>query len=141
VRFLLDTNVISEFRKLDPNPGVYTWLDQTDERQMAISVISLGEIQNGIARLASGKRKAALQDWLASDLIQRFNGRILPVTLEDMLLWGVMTGEALTSGEALPTTDAVLAAVARNRGLTIVTRNERDFRRMGVGLLNPWIEA
>jgi predicted nucleic acid-binding protein len=140
VRFLLDTNVISEFTKRDPNGGVYAWLDQNDERQMAVSVVSLGEIQSGIARLPNGKRKATLQDWLDNDLIPRFDGRILPLTAPDMLLWGTMTGEAVSAGTPLPTADAMLAAVARNRGLIVITRNEHDFSRMGVGLLNPWTQ-
>jgi predicted nucleic acid-binding protein len=84
VRYLLDTNVISEFTKRDPNPGVYAWLDQNDERQMAVSVISLGEIQKGIARLPGGQRKAALQDWLDKNLIPRFEERILPLTAPDV---------------------------------------------------------
>jgi predicted nucleic acid-binding protein len=140
VRFLLDTNVISEFTKRDPNPGVYAWLDQNDERQTAVSVISLGEIQNGIARLPNGKRKAALQDWLDNNLIPRFDGRILPLTIPDMLLWGTMTGEAVSAGAPLPTADAVLTAVARNRDLIVITRSEGDFGRKGVGLLNPWTQ-
>jgi toxin FitB len=140
VRFLLDTNVISKFSTRDPNLGVYASLDQNDERQTAVSVISLGEIQNGIARLPNGKRKAALQDWLDNNLIPRFHGRILPLTIPDMLLWGTMTGEAVSAGAPLPTADAVLTAVARNRDLIVITRSEGDFGRKGVGLLNPWTQ-
>jgi len=139
VRFLLDTNVLSEFTKSKQNPSVYAWLDRIDEHQLAVSVISLGEVQNGISRLPEGKRKAALQDWLSNGLIPRFDNRILPVNLEDMLLWGRLTGKATSSGETLPTADSMLAAVARNNGLTVVTRNEKDFNRMGVSVLNPWI--
>jgi predicted nucleic acid-binding protein len=138
VKFLLDTNVVSEFIKPKRNPGVYAWLDKTDELQLAVSVISLGEVQNGISRLSEGKRKVALQDWLDNELIPRFDNRILSVTLEDMLLWGKLTGKAMTNGETLPTADAMLAAVARNNGLMVITRNEKDFARMGVSVLNPW---
>jgi predicted nucleic acid-binding protein len=138
VKFLLDTNVVSEFIKTKRNPGVYAWLDKTDELQLAVSVISLGEVQNGISRLSEGKRKVALQDWLDNELIPRFDNRILSVTLEDMLLWGKLTGKAMTNGETLPTADVMLAAVARNNGLMVITRNEKDFARMGVSVLNPW---
>jgi predicted nucleic acid-binding protein len=138
VKFLLDTNVVSEFIKPKRNPGVYAWLDKTDELQLAVSVISLGEVQNGISRLSEGKRKVALQDWLDNELIPRFDNRILSVTLEDMLLWGKLTGKAMTNGETLPTADVMLAAVARNNGLMVITRNEKDFARMGVSVLNPW---
>lgn len=103
-----------------------------------MSAISLGEIQNGISRLPDGQRKGALQEWLTNDLIPRFENRILPVTLDDMLLWGRLTGQAASLGKPLPTADAMLAATARNRCLTVVTRNERDFSRMGVELVNPW---
>ena len=108
---------------------------------MAVSVISIGEVQNGISRLPEGKRKIALQEWLDNELIPRFDKRILPLTLDDMRLWGKLTGKAITTGETLPTADAMLAAVARNNGLTVVTRNEKDFRRMGVGVLNPWLDS
>jgi toxin FitB len=141
VRFLLDTNVISEFKKPKRNPGIYAWLDKSDELQMAVSVISIGEVQNGISRLPEGKRKISLQDWLDNDLIPRFDNRILPLTLDDMLLWGNLTGKAIAAGETLPTADAMLAAVARNNGMTVVTRNEKDFDRMGVGVLNPWLDS
>ena len=140
MRFLLDTNLISEFRKPDPNPGVYAWLDKTDEHQLAVSVISLGEIQNGISRLPEGRRKVGLQAWLDNELIPRFDNRILPLTLDDMLLWGKLTGKAVATGKTLATADAMLAAVAHNRGLTVVTRNEKDFRRVGVPILNPWTD-
>lgn len=138
MKFLLDTNVVSEFIKPKRNPGVYAWLDKTDELQLAVSVISLGEVQNGISRLSEGKRKVALQDWLDNELIPRFDNRILSVTLEDMLLWGKLTGKAMANGETLPTADVMLAAVARNNGLMVITRNEKDFARMGVSVLNPW---
>jgi toxin FitB len=138
VRFLLDTNVVSEFAKEQVNPGVLDWLAHGDEREMGISVVTIGEIEKGIAWMPRGKRQRNLESWLESALLPRFHGRILPLEVEDLRRWGRMVGSALRAGVPLPQVDALIAAVALNRGLTLVTRNTDDFQRTGVKLLNPW---
>lgn len=137
-KFLLDTNVLSEFAKSRVNQGLLDWMRETDETLMAMSVVSVGEIQKGITRMPAGQRQTDLQDWLDSELIPRFGERILPLDRWDMQRWGRMLGMAIQQGETLPTVDALLAAVALNRGLIVVTRNQRDFERTGASLLNPW---
>lgn len=138
MKYLLDTCVISEYTKPNPNGGLHAWLQNTDDVLKAISVVSLGEIQSGISRLPEGKRRHRLQQWLENELVPRFESRILSVDLADTLRWGVLTGEAKKQGETLPSVDALLAATALNRQLTLVTRNTKDFQRCGVTLLNPW---
>ena len=138
MKYLLDTCVISEYTKPNPNAGLHAWLQSTGDVLMGISVISFGEIQSGISRLPDGKRRLRLQHWLDDELISRFESRILFVDLADTLRWGVLTGEAKLRGETLPSVDALLAATALNRQLTLVTRNTKDFKRCGVPLLNPW---
>jgi len=138
VKFLLDTNVVSEFAKEQVNPGVLDWLGQGDEREMAISVITIGEIEKGIAWMPRGRRQRDLERWLESALLPRFRGRLLSLDVADLRRWGQMVGTALRAGTPLPQMDALIAAVAINRDLTLVTRNTDDFRRTGVKLLNPW---
>jgi len=113
-------------------------LQGTDDVLTGISVISLGEIQSGISRLPDSERKHRLRYWLESELVPRFDLRILSVDLTDTLRWGALTGEAKARGETLPSVDGLLAATALNRQLTLVTRNTGGFQRFGVSLLNPW---
>lgn len=138
MRFLLDTNVVSEFAKEQINPGVLEWLAQGDERTMLISVVTIGEIEKGIAWMPDGKRRRALEMWLESALLPRFEGRILALDVQDFRRWGQMIGAGLRAGTPLPQMDTLIASVALNRDLTLVTRNTADFQRTGVKLLNPW---
>jgi predicted nucleic acid-binding protein len=141
VKYLLDTCVLSEFVRPKPAETLIHWLRTHDESLMGISVISLGEIQSGIARMQESRRRNTLQTWLDDELIPRFESRIIPVEQPDALLWGKLTGEGKALGQPLPPTDALLAATAATRGLTMVSRNEKDFARFPVKLINPWIDG
>lgn len=94
MKYLLDTNVISEFAKPVVDLAVLSWMRTTDELQMAISVISIGEIQKGISGMAQGRRRQALQAWLDGALVPRFGARILPLERSDLQRWGRLLGEA-----------------------------------------------
>jgi predicted nucleic acid-binding protein len=137
--YLLDTCVVSEFIKPQPSKNLVEWLRSTDDLQMGISVITLGEIQNGISRLDDGDRKDRFQEWLNDELVLRFDNRILPVELNDAVKWGELMGQARRNGAPLPSTDTLIAATALNRHMTVVTRNTKDFERIGVPTLNPWL--
>jgi|TARA_R100000093_G_C1918345_1_gene64963 hypothetical protein len=139
MRFLLDTCVLSEVVKPEPNPGVTAWLDATDEYVLHLSVLTLGEIQKGVSGLASGQRKQSLQSWLDRDLRHRFSGRILPVSEDTATEWGLLSGEAKQNGVSAPVIDTLLAATAREHNLVLVTRNTRDFEPFSLHLLNPWL--
>ena len=136
---MLDTNVLSEFAKPTVDPAVLSWMRATDELQMVISVVSVGEIQKGISRMTQGKRQQELQAWLDRELIPRFGVRVLSLELLDFQLWGRLLGEAMKSGDSLSPVDTMLAAVALNRDLIVITRNTGDFARTGVEIVNPWI--
>lgn len=138
MRFLLDTCVLSEVVKPEPAPGVTAWLDAADEYALHLSVLTLGEIQKGIAGLPSGQRKQRLQSWLDRDLRDRFSGRILPVTEETATEWGLLAGQAKKIGLAAPVIDTLLAATAREHNLVLVTRNTKDFEPFAIHLFNPW---
>lgn len=136
--FLLDTNVLSEVRRQQPDPSVLAWLDQVDEDRTYLSVISIAEIRRGIGLLDDGRRKRALAEWLEGELLDRFDGRILPVDVPAALAWGDLMAESKQRGFALAAMDGLIAAHAVSRGLTLVTRNTKDFAGLRIQLLNPW---
>ncbi len=138
MKYLLDTCLISELVKKEPNPAVVSWLDEQDEQKLFLSVLNLGELQKGISKLPDGTRKSELQAWVALDLVERFTGRILEIDLETALCWGRLQGEAEQAGEKLPVMDSLIAATAAAHGLVVVTRNVRDIERCKVRVCNPW---
>lgn len=141
MNYLLDTCVLSELRKPAPNPGLVEWIRQADEARLYLSVLSIGEIQRGIARLDEGRRRQALQNWLEQDLLTRFAGRILPVELDAALEWGLVGAARERCGRPAPVMDSLIAATAIVHNLVLVTRNQKDFSNYAVKVLNPWSAA
>lgn len=138
MNYLLDTCFLSELRKPEPDAGVVAWVSDTDENRLFVSVLSLGEIQKGVAKLENGRRKNAFQHWLEHDLLSRFTGRILPIDLEMALEWGLLSASSESRGRPAPVVDALLAVTAIAQNLTLVTRNDKDFSGFPVKVLNPW---
>ena len=136
--YLLATNVLSEVQRPRPDARVLAWLDQVDEDRPYLSVVSVGEIARGVAQLEDGRRKVALQGWLDSDLPARFGNRLLPVDRETALAWGQLMAESRRAGRGLPVMDGWIAATALRAGLTLVTRNTRDFAGIAIDVLDPW---
>jgi toxin FitB len=137
VTYLLDTNVLSETRKRDPAPGVMAWIKSAPPDQLHVSVLTLGEITQGIARIRArgDQRQAAILERWMHGIEQGFAGRALPVTSRVAADWGRQQPR-----QPVPVIDALIAATARVNGLTIVTRNVRDFEQAGVPLLNPFAD-
>ncbi len=136
--FLIDTNILSEVQKGDrADPGVRTWYDAADPRDLYLSVLVLGEVRQGIDRLRRRDpvQAARLEQRLAS-VKEGFADRILSVSTEVAERWG-----RNNVPDALPVIDGLLAATAQEFGLTLVTRNVRDVERSGVLLLNPFSDA
>jgi toxin FitB len=138
VTYVLDTNVISEVVKPQPDANVMRWLDETDEDRMYLSVVALAELRRGIDLMPLGRRRDALSLWLTEDLPARFEGRILPVDRPVANSWGAMMARARWAGVGLSTMHGFFAATADVHGFTLVTRNVKDFHALGVPLLNPW---
>ncbi|MDI1251238.1 MAG: type II toxin-antitoxin system VapC family toxin [Lacunisphaera sp.] len=136
--WLLDTCVICEPTRKSPSGRVSAWLDAQPEETLYLSVLTLGEIRKGVARMPAGPKRKNLERWLEHVLVERFAGRILPVDAEVADVWGRLQGTAQSKGRPLPTLDSLLAATARANGLTLVTRNSADFAGTGAELLNPW---
>ena len=136
--FLLDTNIISELVKPKPEASVTSWVENTDESLLYLSVLTLGEIRRGIATLPQSRRRATLEAWLDKDLRTRFEGRILVIDQEVADRWGLLTAAARNSGIVLPVIDGLLAATALEHNLTLVTRDTGQIPLMGVAVFNPW---
>jgi toxin FitB len=141
VTYLLDTNVVSEAVKPKPSRAVLTWLAEVDEDRVFLSTITIAEVRRGIALAAAGKRRDALERWLRDDLVERFAGRLIPIDVAVAEAWGDLMGESRRRGTALSVMDGFLAATARARSLTLVTRNVADFAPLGLMLLDPWDAA
>jgi len=115
-------------------------LAEADEDRVFISVISIAEFRRGLERMAKGRRRDRIADWLSEDLLVRFEGRILPVDVAIAQEWGVTVERARNQGIGLSVMDGFLAATAQTRELTLVTRNTEDFRGLGIELFDPWVE-
>lgn len=135
--YLIDTNVLSELRRKNPNPGVLSWFTQRPATTLYLSVLTLGEIRKGIEGLGDDERRMALLDWLETDLPAFFSGRILPVDAPVADRWGRLVAAA---GRPLPAIDSLLAATVLAHDLVLVTRNSRDFSGLPLQLMNPWTE-
>jgi predicted nucleic acid-binding protein len=137
VTYLLDTNVLSETRKRQPAEGVTDWIAATPPERLHVSVLTLGEIEQGIARIrgrGDQQQAGALERWL-QEVELGFADRILPVTLLVASAWGRQQYK-----QPISVIDALIAATARVNGMTVVTRNVKDFQHSGIQVLNPFMD-
>jgi hypothetical protein len=132
--YLLDTNFISETRKIRTNAGVMAFLSAADTAGLFLSVLTLGELRKGVEakRRTDSVTAASLSLWV-DGIETTFADRVLPVDAAAARLWG-----ELAARRSLPVVDTLIAATAITHGLTLVTRNTRDLAATGVPLLDPW---
>jgi toxin FitB len=135
--WLIDTNIVSEWVKPRPDAGVVRWLGEVDEDRVFLSVVSLAEIRFGVERLATGRRRSRLDQWLREELPARFAGRIVPVDEEVADACGRLLARARRAGRGLGAMDALIAATCLARDLALATRNLADFDELGVELFAP----
>ena len=133
--YLLDTNVLSELRRKTPDARAVEWFSRRPASTLFLSVLTLGELRKGIEGVPDAERRMALTDWLETDLSVFFAGRILSVDSQVADRWGRLVAAA---GRPLPAIDSLLGATAAHHGLSMVTRNTRDFTNMGLDVINPW---
>lgn len=133
--YLIDTTVLSELRRREPAPEVVQWMEARPATALFLSVLTVGELRKGIEALTEGLRKQQLLDWLEVELPAFFANRLLPVDTKVAERWGKLLAQA---GRPLPAIDSLLAATALTHGLTLVTRNARDFQFPGLTVIDPW---
>jgi len=123
--------------KPQENRGVMEWFDAQNDETLYISVLAIGEIRKGVAKLGKTKRSSELRSWLDS-VVLRFDRRILPFDIPIANRWGDLKADLETKGRPMPTIDSLMAATALERDLILVTRNDSAFTDTGVKILNPW---
>jgi toxin FitB len=138
---VLDTNVISEPLKPEPDSTVVAWLDRQVRETLYLTVTSLAEIETGLALLPPGKRRSGLERGLSAQIAQFFGPRILAVTTEAAQVHAAIAAAAHRRGAALSFADAQIAAVAKLHGFAVATRDTAPFLAAGLDVINPWQPA
>ena len=137
--WLLDTNILSEIRRVKPEPKVLQFITGTQLSELYISVVTLSELRFGIELLdVENPRRADLENWLMHTIRPMFDQRVLPVTEDGMFHWRMLLEEGRKTGYTFSQPDLIIAATAFEYGHTVVTRNRRDFDKAGVSVFNPW---
>ncbi len=134
MKFVLDTDVISQLSKERPNAGVLRWINQQDDSDLYLSATTLAEIRFGVELVAKGRRRAALEDWLVNELPAKFSGRILPVERHVADLAGRILARSRQEGWEIKAMDAFIGATAMANDMGLATLNRKHFERLGVEL-------
>ena len=135
---ILDTNVISELARTDPEPNVVTWLDSLPVADVATTAITAAELLYGVARLPDGRRRDALAETIDALISEDFRGRVEPFDSLAAEQYATVVVGREKRGRPISTADAQIAAICRVHGATLATRNTGDFRETGINLTNPW---
>lgn len=137
MKYLLDTCVLSELVKPEPQGTVLRWMRERQARQLYTSAITLAELQRGVQRLPASRRRDALAQWL-EQLDVSFEDRILAFDRETAGYWAALCTQAERQGQTMAAYDSMIAATAMTHGLVLVTRNTKDFAAAPLVLINPW---
>jgi predicted nucleic acid-binding protein len=140
LKLLLDTNVVSEPANIRPNPKVVAWLSRQDPLEVHISVVTLAEIEEGIARLPPSRRRAQLEPWRDA-LLASIGERLVAVDEPVASAWGALRARLAAERRSIAPLDGFVAATAEVHGMTVVTRNTRHFQAWGGPVFNPWVDA
>ncbi len=135
---LLDTNVLSEPLRQQPEPRVIEWIDAQALETLYLSAITVAELRSGVALLPAGKRRDGLRENLEKRVLPLFAGRVLPFDLACTSAYATLLAKARKAGRALAMADACIAAIAQTHGLAIATRDTAPFTLAGVSVINPW---
>ena len=135
--YLLDTCVVSELVKPGPDETMVAWMARVPDEACHLSVITVGELAKGAARLPPSARRVRLERWIG-ELISQYGVRIIPVDASVARRWGRLSGELSRKGITTLVGDGLIAATALVHGLKLATRNIADFKPFGVEIVDPW---
>jgi predicted nucleic acid-binding protein len=137
MRYLLDTNIISNIAKPAPSQSLVAWMSEQNDGDLCIASLTVAEIRRGILEKPAGKRRDQLEVWFSGpDGPQAlFAGRVLPFDENAGLIWARLMADGKSRGRPRSALDTIIAAVAEAHGCTVVTDNEKDFA--GVKIINP----
>ena len=138
MNYLLDTCVISELIKPKPSSKLIKWLRSCQEESLFLSSLTIGEIQKGISKLPDSRKRKKLQNWLDSELTQRFDRRIIGIDFKVAQKWGEIQALTEIAGIKMPVIDSLIASIGIVYDMAVVTRNTADMKNSGVRLFNPW---
>lgn len=138
MKWLVDTNILSDARKPRPDPKVADFFRTHRTSELYLSIVTLAEIRFGIELLEDHGRRAVLTDWLTLKLRPMFEGRVLPLTENILLKWRFLMEQGRKTGHTYSQIDLIIAATALHHGLTVVTRDRSDYDRVGAPVFNPW---
>lgn len=138
MRWLLDTNVVSEGPRTRPNPQVIDWIAAQPSRDLVISAITLAELRVGARAVVHAARRAAVTQWIETEVLGLLGDEPIPVSVEILVDWLKLSRGLRAGGKPRDPADMLLAATARVHNLTLVTRNVRDFADTGIVVYDPW---
>jgi predicted nucleic acid-binding protein len=138
--WLLDTNILSELRRPRPERKVLAFVADQPLERLYVSSATLAEIRFGIELVADAGRRAALNDWLAHKVRPMFEQRVLAITEDIMFKWRLLVEDGRKAGHTFSQPDLIIAATALHHGLTVVSRDVRDYRKARASVLNPWTD-
>ncbi|WP_200841209.1 PIN domain-containing protein [Geminicoccus flavidas] len=137
MRYLLDTNIISNIVKPAPSDSLLAWMAERDDQDLFITSLTIAEIWRGILEKPTGKRRDQLEAWFAGSEGPQalFAGRVLPFDEKAALIWARLMAEGKMKGRPRSALDTIVAAVAEANGCVVVTDNEKDF--LDIEIINP----
>ena len=138
MNYLLDTCVISELIKPKPSSKVLKWLRSCQDENLFLSSLTIGEIQKGISKLPDSRKRNKLQEWMDTELIRRFDKKILEIDLKVAQKWGEIQASSEIAGTKMPVIDSLIASIGIVHNMTVVTRDTSGMKNSGVRLFNPW---
>lgn len=135
---LIDTNVISELWKVEPNPNVLVWIDAQTVETLYLSAITVAELRFGLATMPQGRRRTIYQERLEKEVLPTFAGRVLPFDLDASEAYADLMARAKAQGYAIGKTDGYIAATATACALMVATRDMSPFEAAVLKIINPW---
>ena len=135
MKYLLDTDVVSQYTKLPPDPRVDAWMQRTNDSDLYISFVTFAELWYGVNLLPEGKRRTEFENWIEGDLYMQFFNRVVGFSLDVAKHYGSLMARAKKNGHNPNAMDGLIAATAAANGMVVATLNRKDFERLGVALV------